>query len=107
MRATTDSLREVRFDLSRPGVFNLLTIYEVLTGQSRPSIETQFEAKGYGDLKREVADVVIAALEPIQKRCQELLTSGELEDVLRDGAARAASVANETLKHVKYAMGFI
>src|SRR6266542_2486525 len=90
MRATTDSLREVRFDPSRPGVFNLLTIYEVLTGQSRPSIEAHFEGKGYGDLKREVADVVIAALEPIQKRCQELLTSGELEDVLRDGAARAA-----------------
>src|SRR6266542_2101303 len=107
MRATTDSLREVRFDPSRPGVFNLLTIYEVLTGQSRPSIEAHFEGKGYGDVKREVADVVIAALEPIQKRCQELLTSGELEDVLRDGAARAASVANETLKHVKYAMGFI
>jgi tryptophanyl-tRNA synthetase len=107
MRATTDSLRDVRFDESRPGVFNLLTIYQVLTGQTRQQIEAHFDGKGYGDLKREVADVVIAALEPIQRRAQQLLSSGELEQVLREGAQRAAPIANETLRHAKYAMGFI
>jgi tryptophanyl-tRNA synthetase len=107
MRATTDSLRDVRFDESRPGVFNLLTIYQVLTGQTRQQIEAHFDGKGYGDLKREVADVVIAALEPIQRRAQQLLSSGELEQVLREGAQRATPIANETLRHAKYAMGFI
>jgi tryptophanyl-tRNA synthetase len=107
MRATTDSLRDIRFDPQRPGIYNLLSMYEVLSGESRPQIEARFAGKGYGDLKRELADLVIATLEPIQARAQQLLTSGELEDVLREGAARAAPIANETLRHAKYAMGFI
>jgi tryptophanyl-tRNA synthetase len=107
MRATTDSLRDIRFDPDRPGIYNLLSIYEVLSGESQPQIETHFAGKGYGDLKRELADLVVATLEPIQARAQQLLTSGELEDVLREGAAHAAPIANETLRHAKYAMGFI
>ncbi len=107
MRATTDSLRDIRFDPDRPGVFNLLTIYEVLSGQPRAAIEANFQGKGYGDLKRELADLVIASLEPIQRRAGELLASGELEEILRAGAERAGGVANETLRHVKYAMGFL
>jgi len=107
MRATTDSLRDVRFDPERPGIYNVLTIYEVLSGQSRPEIEAHFQGKGYGDLKRELADLVVATLAPIQARAQQLLTSGELESILRQGAERAAPIAGETLRHAKYAMGFI
>jgi tryptophanyl-tRNA synthetase len=105
MRATTDSLRDIRFDPSRPGINNLLTIYEVLSGQSRPEIEAHFAGKGYGDLKRELADLVIETLAPIQRRCRELMDSPELDALLRQGASRAAAVANETLRHVKYAVG--
>ncbi|HEX2184337.1 MAG TPA: tryptophan--tRNA ligase [Chloroflexota bacterium] len=107
MRATTDSLREIRFDASRPGIFNLLTIYEVLSGESRPAIETRFEGKGYGDLKKAVADVVLDTLQPIQERCRQLLATGEVDDLLRQGAERAAPVANETLRRVKSAMGLL
>ena len=107
MRATTDSLRDIRFDSERLGIFNLLTIYQVLTGKSREAIEAQFEGKGYGDLKRELADVVIEAVTPIQARCKELLESRELDDLLERGRERAAEVANETLRQAKYAMGFI
>ena len=107
MRATTDSSRDIVFDPSRPGVFNLLTIYEVLSGQSRTQIESHFQGKGYGDLKRDLADLVIASLEPIQTRARDLLESGELEQILARGADRAASVANETLQQVKNAMGFV
>jgi tryptophanyl-tRNA synthetase len=107
MRATTDSLRDVRFDPERPGVYNLLAIYEVLSGQHRSEIEGQFAGKGYGDLKREVADLVIATLEPIQARAKSLLESGELERLLAEGAGRAAPVANQTLRQVKHAMGFL
>ena len=107
MRATTDSQRDIVFDASRPGLLNLLTIYEVLTGQSRSHIEAHFAGKGYGDLKRELADLVIASLEPIQTRARDLLGSGELEDILAQGAARAAGVADQTLRQAKNAMGFV
>lgn len=107
MRATTDSLREIRFDPARPGVYNLLTIYEVLSGQTRQQIESHFEGKGYGDLKRELADLVVDAVAPIQERCKELLESRQLDDLLAEGSERAAAVANETLRHAKYALGLL
>lgn len=107
MRATTDSARDIRFDPARPGVYNLLSIYEVLSGQSRPDIEAHFAGKGYGDLKRELADLVLATLEPIQQRAKALLNSGELEELLQQGANTAGPVAAASLKHAKYAMGFI
>jgi tryptophanyl-tRNA synthetase len=105
MRATTDSQREIRFDPSRPGIYNLLTIYEVITGESREAIEAGFEGKGYGDFKRAVADAVVGAIEPIQRRANELLSSGELEGMLRRGAERAAPVAEATLGRVKQKLG--
>ena len=107
MRATTDSQREIVFDPARPGLYNLLTIYEVLSGESRSAIEARFSGKGYGDLKRDLADVVIASLEPIQARARDLLGSGELERILAQGAERAGTVADQTLRQVKNAMGFI
>jgi tryptophanyl-tRNA synthetase len=105
MRATTDSQREIRFDASRPGIYNLLTIYEVITGESREAIESGFEGKGYGDFKRAVADAVVGAVEPIQRRANELLSSGELDGLLRRGAERAAPVAEATLGRVKQKLG--
>jgi tryptophanyl-tRNA synthetase len=107
MRATTDSLREIRFDESRPGIYNLLTIYQVLSGESREAIEARFEGKGYGDFKKALADLVLDSLAPIQARYKQLMTSGELEDLLREGAQRAAPVANETLRQAKHALGFL
>jgi tryptophanyl-tRNA synthetase len=105
MRATTDSGREIRFDPSRPGVYNLLGIYEVLSGESRAAIEAHFEGKGYGDLKRELADLVIESLAPIQERARQLADSAELDDLLKAGAERAALVADATLLRVKQKMG--
>jgi tryptophanyl-tRNA synthetase len=105
MRATTDSLREIRFDPSRPGIYNLLTIYEVLSGESRAGIEARYAGKGYSDLKKELADLVLDTLTPMQARCQALLTTGEIDALLKRGAEQAAPIANETLRHVKYAMG--
>jgi tryptophanyl-tRNA synthetase len=105
MRATTDSGREVRFDPQRPGIYNLLTIYEVLSGERRSDIEARFEGKGYGDFKRAVADLVLDVLTPIQGRSRQLLASGEVDDLLRQGVERAAPVANATLLRVKRALG--
>jgi tryptophanyl-tRNA synthetase len=72
MRATTDSLREVYFDEKRPGIYNLLVIYELFTGLSRPDIEAKFEGKGYADFKQELAELIIDRLHPLQSRYQEI-----------------------------------
>jgi tryptophanyl-tRNA synthetase len=105
-RAVTDSGNEVRFEHASPGVINLLTIYEVLTGKPRPEIEQHFEGRGYGHLKMEVADVVIATLEPVQQRWQQIMDDrAYLDGVLDRGAERARTIASQVLRDVKAAVG--
>ena len=111
MRATTDSNRDIRFssDPERAGVNNLLTIYQALTGQSRETIEASFEsARGYGDLKKTVADAVVDRLTPLQARYGELMgESGYLDEILGEGAARARAVADATLATAREGVGLI
>ncbi len=111
MRAVTDSGRDISFndDPARAGVNNLLEIYEALTGMSRPDIEAHFaSARGYGDLKKEVADVVNAALEPIQRRYYEITREPDyIDSLLARGAERAAGIAQATLDTVRDRMGFM
>jgi tryptophanyl-tRNA synthetase len=106
MRAVTDSGSEVRFENASPGVLNLLSIYQVLSGQSKEQIQAHFEGKGYGTLKREVADIVVASLEPVQKRYAEIMADPQyIETVLTAGADRVRPTANATLARVREAMG--
>jgi tryptophanyl-tRNA synthetase len=110
-RAVTDSGREIRFshDPARAGVNNLLGIYQAITGKSAPAVETDFaSARGYGDLKRTVADVVIAELAPIRERYVALMQDpAELDRLLARGAARARAVAGPKLDEMKRRMGLI
>ncbi len=107
-RAVTDSGREIRFDEERAGLFNLLSIYQSMTGETRESIEEAFEGKGYGDLKGAVAEATIVRLEPIQARYREIEGEvGELDRLLAEGAGRARIVARATLDRVREAMGFL
>ena len=106
MRATTDSFREIRFDESRHGVNNLLVIYELFTGLGRADIEAQFEGKGYADLKRELAEVIIEGLRPLQTRYQELTSDpGHIDSLLTEGASNLRPTAEETLGVVKDRIG--
>ncbi|HEY8601706.1 MAG TPA: tryptophan--tRNA ligase [Thermomicrobiales bacterium] len=106
MRAVTDSGREVRFDESRAGLYNLLEIYQLLSDEPREAIEAHFAGKGYGDLKKELAELVTETLHPIQERYTELLANPDhLDDLLRQGAARVEPTAQATLKRVKAAVG--
>ena len=105
-RATTDSLREIGFDKNRPGIYNLLVIYELFTGFSRPEIERHFQGKGYADFKRELAEVVVEGLRPLQSRYQELTRDPKYIDLLfREGAAKVRPTAERTLKKVKERVG--
>ena len=110
MRAVTDSHRDIRFsdDPERAGVNNLLTIYQAITGESSADIEAHFADKGYGDLKRAVADQVLATLEPLQARYNQLMNeAGYLDGVLKLGREKAGAVAERTLKLAQERIGLL
>ena len=110
-RAVTDSGNEIRFteDSEKAGVNNLLGIYKVITGRSVRQVEDDFAtARGYGDLKKRVAEVVIEELTPIRERYQALMQDiGELDRLLADGAERAAAVSGAKLEEMKRRVGLL
>lgn len=106
MSAVTDSERETRFEHASPGVRNLLTIWQALTGRPMAELEAEVDGKGYGALKRAVVDVVVEALAPLQARYGELRADpAELDALLARGAERARTRAAATLARVKAALG--
>ncbi len=107
--AVTDADREIRFDsAAKPGVSNLLTLHSTFSGTSIADLETQFEDKGYGDLKKEVAEVVVSEFEPVRARTLELLDDpAELDRVLSKNAERANEMAEATLARVYDRIGFL
>jgi len=106
MRATTDSKPAVEFAGAGPGVLNLLAIYQGFSGASDEEMQARFTGMRYGDLKKNVADMVIAQLEPFQKRYHEIMTEpGYLKGILHEGAERVAPIANATVRLVKERMG--
>jgi tryptophanyl-tRNA synthetase len=107
--AVTDSDTEVRFDeVEKPGVSNLLSIYSALTGRTIDDLVTAYAGKGYGDLKADLAEVVVDFVTPFRTRTLELLEDrGELDSVLAQGAARAREVASRTLADVYERIGFL
>ncbi|GGL29517.1 tryptophan--tRNA ligase [Phycicoccus endophyticus] len=109
MSAVTDTEAEVRYDpAAKPGVSNLLVIHSVLSGTPVAELEARFAGHGYGDLKKEVAEVVLAAVEPFRTRMDELLGDpAELDRILADGAARAGEVAHATMTRVRDAVGLL
>jgi tryptophanyl-tRNA synthetase len=107
--AVTDTGREVVADPeNKPGVTNLLTIHSTLSGQSIAELEERFAGRGYGDLKKELAEVVTDFVTPVRDRTRELLDDpAELERVLAAGAARAREVAGHTVATVYDRVGFL
>ena len=105
-RAVTDSTGIVRFNPEQPGLFNLLTILQALSGELPDEIEGRFSGSGYAAVKRELADRVIAELEPIQQRYGEFVHTPELVDeILAEGAARASAMAAPVVSAVEQRLG--
>lgn len=106
MRAVTDSQTEIVFDENRPGVNNLLGIYQALSGQEKEQIEAQFAGKGYGDLKKAVLEVVMAEIEPIQARYAEISADpAYIDGVLAASVERLRPIVDQTMDAVRRAMG--
>jgi tryptophanyl-tRNA synthetase len=106
MSAVTDSETSIRFDEKlKPGISNLLSILASLSEQSMDATVLSVQGLTYGAFKAKVADVVIEKIGVLQKRYQEVMVSGLVNDVLHQGAKRAQIVANATLQRVKKAVG--
>ena len=106
MRATTDSEPAVDFETAGPGVLNLLSIYQAFSGESDEAMKARFTGMRYGDLKKQVAEMVVSHLEPFQQRYREITADpAYLADILREGAERVAPIANSTVRTVKQRMG--
>lgn len=103
-RAVTDSGTDITFDETRPAIRNLLTIYQLLTGKTADACVTNFEGKGYGQFKGELAETTIEFLRPFQERVKEF-DDETLADLLKKGADKARAVARETLEDVYQKMG--
>jgi tryptophanyl-tRNA synthetase len=102
----TDSQTEIVFDEARPGVNNLLGIYQALSGQSKEQIEVHFAGKGYGDLKKGVLEVVMAEIEPIQARYAEISADpAYIDGVLAESVERLRPIVEQTMDAVRRAMG--
>ena len=110
-RAVTDSGREIRFsdEPERAGVNNLLGIYSAITGKDKAATEADFaDARGYGDLKVRVAELVIETLRPIQARHRELMDdTAELDHILAHGAEQARAISQPKVDEMKRIMGLV
>jgi len=107
--AVTDTEREIRFDeQNKPGVSNLLRIYAALGERSVEQLEQEYEGKGYGDLKKDLAELVTETFTPFKERTEQILADeGKLDALLAEGADKARSVASGTLAEVYERIGFV
>lgn len=105
-RAVTDSGAEIRYAEDKPGVSNLMTIFSAVTGRTFAQIEADYEGQGYGTFKKDVAEAVVAFLEPVQARYRELSSDrAQLEGLLRRGAEAASERAEPMLEGVFEVIG--
>src|SRR5215203_1605184 len=105
-RAKTDSGTEIIASPAKPAITNLLSIYTALTDKTVTEIEEMYRGKGYGDFKRDLAEVLVETLSPVRERALELLDDPrELDGILEAGADRARAVASSTLHDAWARMG--
>jgi tryptophanyl-tRNA synthetase len=107
-RAVTDSGKEVKYDvMNKPEISNLMGIYTHCSDLSLVEIEAKYEGQGYGAFKKDLSERIVATLEPIQQRYHEIRASGEIYDILLQGAEKAEEIAGPILREVKERMGFL
>ena len=107
-RSVTDSTGVVNYTDEQPGVKNLINIYSKITNIKPEEIVSNYEGKGYAQLKEDVADVVVGELKPIQERIDYLLKNKDyLKEIYSIGAQKAEAVACKTLRKVQKKVGFI
>ena len=105
--AVTDSGREIVFDReNKPGISNLLAIYANLSGKKIEKLEEEYQGKGYGEFKTDLADLIVETLRPIQERYQKIRKEEDyLESLFQEGLRKVKPISEATLKKVYERMG--
>jgi tryptophanyl-tRNA synthetase len=104
--AVTDSENEIKFDKKRPGIYNLLVMYKLLTNQEEKEIEEKFKDKGYKEFKEDLSELIISKLKPIQEKYKELTENESyIDNLLKEGANKLEPLAEKTLNEVKTKIG--
>jgi tryptophanyl-tRNA synthetase len=106
-RAVTDSGTDIAYDEEkRPAVANLLNIFSACSSRSVEEIVEAYRGKGYGDFKKDLADVVVEAVAPVQKRIEEIKADrGYVEAILKEGAERARAIATPRMAEIRRSLG--
>jgi tryptophanyl-tRNA synthetase len=106
MSATTDSEMSIKYDPeNKPGISNLITIYSVLSGMTKEEVEDKYKESNYGTFKKDVADLVVNTLKPIQERYYEIINSNELDEILDKGLAKTSEIAKKKYLELKEIVG--
>ncbi|GIO63363.1 tryptophan--tRNA ligase [Paenibacillus cineris] len=107
-RATTDSGKEIRYAPDeKPEISNMMSIYSQCSGMSLQEIQDKYEGQMYGGFKKDLGEVIVATLEPLQQKYDEIRKSGQIHDILAQGADKAMEKASRTVAEVKERMGFL
>lgn len=107
-KAVTDSGSEIKYDETKPGISNLITLYSISSGKSFDEIENEFKGKGYGDFKPVVAESVADYIKPIREKYNEVRNNQKLlEEILTQGSETARKQAQRTLRKVYKKIGFV
>lgn len=115
MSATTDSENAIKRPAyaeasagkgEKAGIANLLTIYSLLSDISIEELEEKYKDSGYGDFKKDLAEVVVNALRPIREKFNEI-RNGNLEEILHKGAEKTKEISNKKLSEVYDKVGFV
>ncbi len=106
--AVTDSGREIYYDEeNKPAISNLMVIYSLCSGKSLEEIRDEYAGSGYGQFKKDLAELVIETLRPIQIRFEELSRPGVIEEILAEGKKKAEPLAQETLERFQRKLGLL
>jgi tryptophanyl-tRNA synthetase len=107
-RATTDSGKDIVVDWDhKPEVSNLIELFAACTGYTSADIVAQYDGSGYGPFKRDLAEAVVACVQPIQQTYADIRTSGIVQQWMDDGAQRARSIARKTVRRVTERIGLV
>lgn len=107
-RAVTDSIGVINYTDEQPGIKNLINIICAIKNTTPEAVVTYYLGKGYADLKKDVADIIIAELAPVQEKVNSLLSDKSyLEEIYKNGAQKANYIANKTLRKIQKKIGLI
>ncbi|MBM6861384.1 tryptophan--tRNA ligase, partial [Clostridium saudiense] len=107
-RAVTDSIGVINYSDDQPGVKNLINIICAIKNTTPEEVVESYEGKGYADLKKDVADIIIEELTPVQEKVKSLLSDKKyLEEIYKNGAQKANYTANKVLRKMQKKIGLI